>query len=196
MSLAVVVISHDKRLDKLGEVVRSILWQRPDELVIVADSARPTDWPKCGRGERWLTVAPVTMTTLDALIKRDVGWMATTSDYICYLADDHALAPGFVTAFHLRYAYKEWDILCPQRFCICENAEVPLNVGQREGYAGGHCAIYKRWVNHELPWMAGAHHPNWDVLSTQAQIAAGAKLAYADRDLLIEDLEPEREPWR
>jgi hypothetical protein len=201
VSLAVVVISHNKRLHLLPTICESILTQRPDEFVIVGDSSPPP----LPTGVRWLTVSPVTLTTVDALIKRDVGWMATKSEHVCYLSDDHALSPGFVHAFLGNYEYQgavrggpwdgPWDILCPQRWCVREGAKVALNMGQSEGYVAGHGGIYRRRVNQELPWMAGSHHRNWDVFQTQAQVAAGFRLAYAEADLSIQDLEPERSPW-
>lgn len=216
MSLAICVISHDKRIDKLERIYADILAQRPDEVLIVADTSpppwyHPPHWyPSLPPEEHprphyskpgWVSVVPVTQTTVDALIKRDVGWMATRSDYICYLADDHTLGRGFVETFRADYEYAgsarggRWDILCPQRFCMDGELRRPLNVGQAEGYVSGHAGIYGRAVNRAMPWMSGSHHRNWDLIQTHAQVAAGFVLRYATQDLFVEDLEPEAKPW-
>ena len=193
MSLAICIISHDQRRDKLEGVYRSVLFQNPDEVIITADTSEFGNW---FQGHRWLQVSPVTSTTVDALIKRDVGWMASKSDYICYLADDHTLGPGFVETFRKKYEGGDWDILCPQRFCLWGGQQISLNVGQAELYVGGHCGIYRRAVNRLLPWMAGSHLRIWDLLQTHAQTASGFRLAYANEDLRVQDMEPEAQPWR
>src|SRR5262245_15648515 len=89
--LAVVIIAGPSRLDTcLPEVVRSVVEQNPDEVLLIGDNIRTY-----GDAVRTLNVEPMTRTTIDALVKRDVGFVATTSQNICYLADDHKLAPDF-----------------------------------------------------------------------------------------------------
>ena len=185
--LAVVVISH-ARLALLPQVVGST--EGVDELLVIADGIEDAGFP-------FLNVAPITRTTIDALIKRDAGWAATTSDAVLFLSDDHRLAPGFIAAYRDRYERRDdWDILCPSRYTVRGQSIIPLNVGQAEGYVGGHAGIYRRRCAQLLPWTAGPHHLNWDLLHTHELIRKGARLVYADTDLAVEDIEPNAEPWR
>jgi hypothetical protein len=189
-SLAVVIIAGPSRVDScLPEVVRSAQEQEPDELVVIGDRLRTF-------GDlRVLNVEPLTRTTIDALVKRDVGFVATTSRNICYLADDHRLGPNFVKNFRERYADKEWDLLAPQRFTVRGQQIFNLNVGKDLNYIGGHCGIYRREILRKVPWSASRHHPNWDVWHSHDLVKAGGKLVYADIDLSVEDVEPNASPW-
>jgi hypothetical protein len=193
MSLAVVVIAHERRRETtFPRVLESVLREQPNEIVVVGD------FPVEATGVRSFIVPPITRTTIDALVKRDVGHLVTHSEHICYLSDDHALAEGFMDAYRLWSTVP--DILVPSRFCWQpvpwpSKMKTWLEVGKREGYAAGHCAIYKRWCGHALPWAASYHHPNWDVLHTRHLEKLGAHMAFADHDLAIEDLEPEARPW-
>lgn len=189
MTLAVVIIASEKRRETtFPRVLESVLREQPNEIVVVAD------FPVTATGVRSFVVPPMTRTTVDALVKRDVGALATSSEHICYLSDDHALDCGFMDAF------RRWstvpDILVPQRFCLNGVSRTWLPVGQREGYAAGHCAIYNRDFIIKLPWSASYHHPNWDVLHTMHLVKLGARISYGGQDLLVEDLEPEASPWQ
>jgi hypothetical protein len=191
-SLAVIVISH-ARLDLLSDIVQSIAIQEPDELLVVGSCIESANFSH-------LTVAPITNTTVDALIKRDAGTVATQSQYLCYLSDDHKLAPGFVQAFRERYAKGEWDILVPTRYTVRGNKIYPLPVGHPDQwtpfpYAAGHCAVFKReWIR-KLPWTAAPHHRNWDSLHSKMLVDRGARLVFAGDDLAVEDVEPNGRPW-
>ena len=192
MSLAVVVIASEKRKDTTFlPVVQSCIEQYPDQLVVVADFP----WPY---REKWrhYHVPALTRTTIDALVKRDVGWIATDTESIMYLSDDHRLGPDFIDTFKADYATLRWDILVPSRFCMRTSERVALNMGQAEGYCGGHGGIYRRRLLHYCPWSATPHHPNWDVIHTHQHVKSGARLRYAWPDLAIEDIEPGAEPWR
>ena len=191
MSLAVVVIASEKRRETtFPRVLDTVRSQSPDEVVVVAD------FPVTASGVRSLVVPAMTRTTCDALVKRDVGWMATTADHILYLTDDHALDPDFVQRYLERYAFRsDWDILVPARHCIHHMERVWLNTGRDYSYCAGHAGLFRRVLGHCLPWSATHHHPNWDVIHTHQLIAMGAKLMYAEQDLSVVDLEPEAEPW-
>ena len=189
--LAVVIIAGPNRLDTcLPEVVRSVVDQDPDEVLVVGDNIR-----SYGSVLRVLNVEPMTRTTLDALVKRDVGFVATTSRYICYLADDHKLSDGFVRTFRDHYADKDWDMLAPTRITVRGQAIYNLNVGKDMQYIGGHCGIYRRDILRKVPWSSSRHHPNWDVWHTHDLVKAGGRLRYADVDLSVEDVEPNAKPW-
>jgi hypothetical protein len=190
MSLAVVIISSAKRLNLLSTIVESVAAQNPDELLVVSDCIEDAGFP-------FFTVAPITRTTIDALIKRDAGWAATTSDAVLFLCDDHRLDPHLLDVYRTKYEPRnDWDILCPQRYTVRGHAIIPLNVGQAEGYVGGHAGIYRRRCAQLLPFTAGPHDLNWDVGHTHQLVAKGARLVYADQDLSVEDIEPGAEPWR
>jgi hypothetical protein len=190
VSLAVVIIAHEKRRETtFTTCLNSVRDQDPDEIVVVAD------FQVEAKGVRGIRVAPITRTTIDALIKRDVGWLATKATNVCFLSDDHALTGTFVNTFRREYARKEWDMLAPARFTIVGDTAVQLNMGQEHGYIGGHCGIYRRNCANLLPFTATDHHPNWDVIHTRQLKKLGANLLYAGIDLAILDLIPEDRPW-
>jgi hypothetical protein len=189
MSLAVVIIASEKRRETTFiRCLESVIAQQPDEIVVVAD------FPVGAKGVRSLVVPPMTRTTVDALVKRDVGWIATQSDSICYLCDDHRLDENFVQAFK-EYEKADWGVLVPSRLCYHNGTPVQLNVGQKEGYAGGHCAIYRRVCGFLQPWSATSHHPNWDVIHTMQLKKLGVLVGYASLGLAVEDLVSEDKPW-
>jgi hypothetical protein len=190
-TLAVVIIAGPNRLDScLPEVVRSAEEQDPDELLIVGDRVKTY-----GGRIRTLNVEPLTRSTIDALVKRDVGFVATTSANICYLADDHRLGPDFIKTFRARYVDREWDLLAPARFTTRDQSVYSLNVGKDLSYIGGHCGIYRRSILRKVPWSSSRHHPNWDVWHSHDLVKAGGKLVYADIDLAVDDIEPGAKPW-
>jgi hypothetical protein len=187
MSLAIVVIASEKRMNStFPMVMQSVLDENPDEVVCVADFHNAGPW-------RHIMVPAFTKTTLDALIKRDVGFVATQSDTVMYLSDDHALHPGFVQAF--RDHDQEWDILVPLRYTLKDGAAVKLNMGAATKYCAGHGGLFKRICGHILPWTACIPHPNWDVIHSHHLIANGLTIKYA-HDLAILDVEPGAQPWR
>lgn len=189
MTLAVVVIASEKRMNTTFPLVmESVLAEQPDEVVCVADFHCAGPW-------RHLMVPAFTKTTIDALIKRDVGWVATTSENVMYLSDDHRLAPGFVKALQYYDSTLGWDVLAPSRFCTTTDGQtVRLNMGEGTQYVAGHGGIYRRSIAPLLPWTACIPHRNWDVIHTHHLIANGARVAYANEDLAIEDIEGGT-PW-
>jgi hypothetical protein len=189
MSLAVVVIATSSRMNTTFPLVmQSVLSEQPDEIVCVADFHSVGPW-------RHIMVPAFTKTTIDALVKRDVGFVATQSDSVMYLSDDHVLTPGFVQAF--RDHEQEWDILVPLRVGEKDGRGVVLNMGEATKYCAGHAGIYKRRCGHILPWTATIPHPNWDVIHSHHLIANGLTMKYASPlgGLAIQDIEPGARPW-
>ena len=87
MKVACIIIASEKRAALVRDhVLPSAVAQPFDEIVVVADY---TDTSPLG--VRWLVVEPLLHNTIDALVKRDVGTLATTADWLCYLSDDHAV---------------------------------------------------------------------------------------------------------
>lgn len=191
--LAVVIIASERRrTTTFLRCLESALAAEPAELVVVAP------FPVEAKDVRSYVVPDITRTTIDALVKRDVGTCATTSPNICYLCDDHALSPDFGKVFEEVYAEQNWSAIVPARYCYQPGAEEKtwLSVGQDRGYIGGHCGIFRRyWVTRELPWAAGPHNRNWDFFHSQELKKRGARIAYAFQDLAVCDLEPDARPW-
>lgn len=190
MRLAVVVTAIEKRrFAPFPAVMDSILEQEPDEVVVVAD------FPWHGRsGWTHLQVAPITHSTLDGLIKRDAGWVATKSETALFLCDDHRLAPDFVKTYREKYDSLPWPYLAPQRFCMRDGQRFWLNVGEKEGYVGGHGVLVRREAGRLIPWTSTTHHPNWDLIWSKQMAAKGLLPVYAEQDLAIEDIEG-GQPW-
>jgi hypothetical protein len=186
MSLAVVVIASEKRMNSTFPLVmQSVLSEQPDEIVCVADFHSAGPW-------RHIMVPAFTKTTIDALIKRDVGFVATQSDTVMYLSDDHRLHPGFVQGYRNREDH-DWDVLVPTRFARKDEANVALNMGRATNYCAGHAGLFKRRCGHILPWTACIPHRNWDVIHSHHLIANGLTMK-SSNDLLVEDVEGGT-PW-
>lgn len=194
--IACIVIATDARQRLVWEHVwQSVRNEGFDDVIVVGDwEAHCAPINTSGYG-RYLCVAPLTRTTTDALIKRDVGTLATTADVLVYLCDDHALAPGFGAA--LRAVLDEpWDVIVPNRYTTDHNTIhsaplVPLNNGERHGYCGGHGGVFRRAVVTAAPWSTMPHHRNWDVLASGVQRERGARFCFSPRaDLAIIDLNP------
>lgn len=187
-TVACIIIAGGTREQLLDDkVLPSVLGQCFDEVVVVGQH-RP------GEGYRYLEVPALTHTTVDALVKRDVGTVATTSDILVYLSDDHALL-GPVAATLRRIAP---DIVVPARFADHpELGRVRIPNGEEGNYCAGHCGVFRRWVIQDRPWTAQPHHRNWDLLASHNQRAAGWGVHYSGDTycFAILDLQPEREPW-
>ena len=190
MTIACVVIASANRKHMVrDQVIPSVLAQPFSEIVVVADYE--TDLPF--HGLRWLVVEPLTATTIDALVKRDVGTLATTAEWIVYLCDDHAIR-------QIPERYPPGKLIgVPTRFCTVDGKHIPLNAGlegQNAPYCGGHAGLFPRAMIQRRPWSSMPHHRLWDVLSTRLLVQDGATLVGPLEDLVIEDLEPERRPWQ
>lgn len=187
-SVACVVIASERRKALVEQhVLPSVVAQPFNEVVVVAD------YPSSTPTVRWLVVEPLLRNTIDALVKRDVGTLATTSEWLCYLCDDHAVhqlpkllpdTPG---------------IGVPRRFCR-HNGIIWLNMGLNQAdpmapYCAGHAGLFHRSLIQRHPWSSMPHHKYWDLASSQLFLAEGVPLMQLD-DFVVEDLEPERAPWK
>jgi hypothetical protein len=185
-TIACIVIAGEGREKLLDELVMpSVLGQSFDEVVVVGSY-------KSGEGYRHLPVPPITRTTIDALIKRDVGTVATKSDTIVFLCDDHRLDPFFGVA--LRDVCLGHAFGVPTRITNRGPQTVYLNTGFRDGYCGGHAGVFPRSAVQLVPWSIAPHHPNWDVLHSHMLIERGYELVELP-GCLIEDVEG-KTPWR
>jgi len=151
-----------------------------------------------GEGYRYIPVPDLTKTTNDALVKRDVGALATTCDVLWYLSDDHY--PSIGTLSWLK-PDASWDVIVPCRWTMRpglkdEPTRIPLNNGEVEGYCGGHGMIVKRRIIQAHPWCEGPFDRCWDLLISQRQQAQGAKFVYKVAGIDIYDVEPNSEPWK
>ena len=191
--IACVILAGPNRQTLITEQVLPSVLAHPFAEVVVIGNYRD------GPGYRYLHVPPVTGTTVDGLIKRDTAAVATSADIIVYLCDDHRLDPAFWVDLE-SYLPEPWDLLAPSRYCIREGLRVPLNMGRKEGYVGGHGIVVRRSALRLLPWMAGLHQGDaariWDVTYSVDAQKRGARVIFAPDGVLgIEDIEPLARPW-
>jgi hypothetical protein len=187
--IACIIIATERRKAQLDRVVDSACGQGFDEIVVVGD------WDYDGAWWRFLNVAPLTRSTTDALIKRDVGTLAVKAEVLVYLCDDHTLGLHFGAALR-DVLHEPWDVIVPNRYTYNNGDLIPLNGGERDGYCPGHAGVFRRHVVTAKPWSAHAHHRNWDVLISVEQQQRGARFVWKPRDeLCIRDIEPENHPW-
>ena len=184
MKIACVLIVTANRVAKVRDIVLpSVLKAAFDEVLWVGDGFE-------GDGYRFLAVPKITGTTVDALVKRDTGTLATDASHIFYLCDDHALT-------HFDRDAAEADIYIPQRWCWRDGQRQTLNSGAESGYCGGHAGLFSRDIIMRQPWSTMPHHPNWDLLASSVQASMYPPPLIRTGDMIVvEDLEPEREPWR
>ena len=149
-----------------------------------------------GDGYRFLNVPPLTRSTTDALVKRDVGTLATTADWVFYLCDDHA-----VRTLTLPIPDDQFDVCVPGR--VSQHHQlglVRLNMGMdandpNRPYCGGHAGLFRRSLIQQRPWTAMPHDRLWDLRASQIQVAMGARFVESDA-IVVQDLEPGAEPWK
>lgn len=192
-TIACVVIADGRRKELLDtKVLPSLVSQGFDEVVVVGDH-------HSGEGYRHLPVRGIFNNTLDALIKRDVGMVATDCEWVLFLCDDHALAPEFVRYLRLQQATdRRFDgttaIGVPQRFTMYEGSRIELPMGLPD-YCGGHAGVFHRSCIQDFPHCLGPWHPNWDAIRSQVHVQRGYRLVSLP-DCFIQDLEPEAHPWQ
>lgn len=191
-TIACVVIASRHRMELLdGLVLPSVLRQQFDEVVVVGDY-------HSGDGYRHLPVPPITRTTVDALVKRDVGVAATSSEWIVFLCDDHILTPNF--ADRLRFDLVDRGlgrehVGVPTRIALHPtHGPVELNTGL-PNYCGGHAGVFHRSAVQDVPWCVAPHHPNWDVYHSHMLLSRGYHLIPLP-ECIVEDVEPNATPWR
>lgn len=192
MTVACIIIGHEPRVASIREVIiPSVLAGGFDEVLWIGDGTP-------GDGYQFLPVPRVTGTTLDALMKRDAGTLATTAEFLFYLADDHAWSS---TPEQLRaLPFADHDIIVPGRWCEVGGQRIVLNMGMSGEdpnfpYCAGHGGFFRRTLIQARPWMTMPHHTYWDLLATRIQLGMGARLIADDR-VTIQDLEPQHQPWR
>jgi hypothetical protein len=187
--IACVIIATERRRAQIERVIASACNQSFNDIVVVGD------WGYDGPWQNFLRVAPLTHSTIDALVKRDVGTLSVNADVLVYLCDDHTLDPGFGKALRATLA-DPWDVIVPNRYTLHNATRYALNNGEREHYCGGHCGVYRRDIVVRQPWSAHAHHRNWDRNIAHAQLSAGARFVWSPRmELSVKDIEPEAQPW-
>lgn len=167
------------------QVLPSVVGQGFDEVVVVGDYVS-------GNGYRHIPFRPIYRNTSDAQFKRDVGTLVTSSEWLVYLCDDHALDDHFVVNFPLRF--QRGIIGVPHRVTKRNGRVIPLNMGLPE-YCGGHAGVYHRSAIQQVPWQLAPLHPNWDVLHSRMLLARGYELVPLP-DCVIVDVEPGSEPWQ
>lgn len=190
MSVACVIIASEKRHQLVKDRVLPSVLRFLHEIYVVGDFEE-------GEGYTYLPVPPLTRTTNDALVKRDVGTLATQADWVLYLSDDHALAEW--DCFHPHQATA--DIIVPKRFCTGHGGVVPLNMGldpldPNAPYCGGHAGLFRRSLIVRRPWCTMPHDRLWDLYASSIYRSMGARIVEAPSGFAVEDLEPEAEPWR
>lgn len=159
-----------------------------------------------GEGYRYLRVPDMMRNTNDALVKRDVGTVATDADILVYLSDDHALLNppqepqnSGTWATRLRYSTQLTDVFIPMRFADHPaRGRIRIPNGEEnitDLYCAGHGGAFRRNVVMARPWASMPHHRNWDLLASRMQREAGYRLAPCG-NLSILDLEPEACPWQ
>ena len=187
MTCACIIIASQKRERLLNDIIiPSVLAIPFHEVVVVGDYHR-------GAGYRYLAVPSLSGTTNDALVKRDVGTLATSAEWLFYLSDDHAVRGVGTTPWH-------WlDIGVPTRFCTVEGVRLPLNMGMNPQdpnapYCPGHAGLFNRKLIQLHPWSSQPHDRLWDLLSSRSLVAFGARLG-CQIGWEIEDMETDAKPW-
>lgn len=184
---AVVLITAGKRTKLVDDLILpSVLGQGFREVVVVGTHHE-------GAGYRYLPVPSVTGTTVDALIKRDVGAVATVSDTLLYLSDDHLLLDGWAAEWE-RWHDQPWDVLVPARYAVRDGALVPINNGchpkdPNAPYCAGHAGLFRRRVLQARPWMAAPHDLFWDLGHSRQLLRSGFTLTPVE-GLAVCDVDP------
>lgn len=190
-TIACVVIASASREALLdSDVIPSLHGQGFDEIVVVGDY-------HSGVGYRHLLVPPIWESTNDALVKRDVGTVATSSEWLVYLSDDHALDPNFCRDLRtaiLRDVMTKRSIGVPTRFTMRDDERIRLPMGLPD-YCGGHAGVFHRTAIADVPWTVGPWHPNWDAMRSQILHHRGYR--HVELPCIIEDVDdrPDARPW-
>lgn len=190
MSVACVIIAGGTRTDLLDrEVIPSVVAQGFDEILVCGEHHD-------GQGYRYLPVAALTHSTVDALVKRDAGTVGTNADWVAYLSDDHRIRPdGESWGVAVRRAdMAGLHVIVPERYAQHpEQGLIRIPNGEEGGYCAGHGGLFRREVIRNQPWCTQPHDRLWDLYASQRQQDAGYRFASAP--IAIEDMETEREPW-
>lgn len=190
MTIACVVIAGGTRAHLLdGRILPDLLRLGVFEEIVVVGEHHD------GEGYRYLPVPALTRTTVDALIKRDVGTLATTADLLCYLSDDHTIREFDRSALGGHEDLNAWGCLVPSRVSVHpKRGLVLIPNGADDGYCAGHAGLFTRAMIQAMPWTTMPHDRLWDVWASQRQQAAGYRFISSSA-VVIEDLEPQARPW-
>lgn len=186
-NLACILVTRGTRAALVdSHILPSILGQGFGEVVVVGTHHE-------GDGYRYLNVPSVTGTTVDALIKRDVGAVATAADALLYLSDDHLLLDGWAAEWE-RWHDQPWDVLVPARYAVRDGALVPINNGTHPKdphapYCAGHAGLFRRRVLRTRPWMAAPHDLFWDLGHSRQLLRSGYALTPV-AGLAVLDIDP------
>lgn len=196
ITLACAIISSAKRWPLVrDQILPQVLRESFDEIVVAGDG-------EAGTGYRFLDIPLITGTTIDALIKRDAAAVATESEYLCYLSDDHRPVPGFTQALRDYLQNHAAQVVIPARttWRQVEDGFVyyDLNSGAAEGYCGGHAGIFARSVLQQYPWACAPHDLLWDLTHSRHLQSLGVEFHYAPA-VMVEDVQhlinPDVTPW-
>ena len=185
--ISCVIIASKKRVQLLDEVILPSVLGKFEEILVVGDY-------HLGDGYKYLPVPSLTNTTIDALVKRDVGTLASRSPWIFYLSDDHAVRHTGPTP------RDPMTIGVPARYSTDAEGTIHLcNAGLDEldpnkPYCGGHAGLFSKALIAQKPWTSMPHHPNWDLFASRIQMSLGATLEPVIWQ--VEDMEPLAHPWR
>lgn len=190
--IAAVIIASRNRERLLDEhILPRVLDEQFDEVVVVGDY-------HAGSGYRYLSIPPILGTTIDALIKRDAGTVATVSPILCFFSDDHRPGEGFATILRAFVQQHSVDALIPERWTTRGENHIPLNSGAGEGYCGGHAGVFHRGVLRHAPWTTAPHHRLWDLQHSQMLRDMGFAF-HVCPEVTVEDVEhlvnPASAPW-
>lgn len=201
---AAIIVSAKRAPLVAAEILPAVLKCGPNQLLVVGEfvlKGAPQDWT-------YLHVPAMTHSTNDALVKRDVAALACTSEWIAYFSDDHKPDATFGNFMRTLKTQVPTDVFVPARYAgqpgphhgdrlnNGEASEYIPNVDQAIGhYCGGHAGVYRLSLIQRMPWTAGPHHREWDLLQSRRHMDAGAKYCWTDQ-LKVWDIEPRAEPWR
>lgn len=193
MNWTAALIVSEKRMPLVAEkILPAVRACHPTQLLVVGDYLQ-------GNGYTYLPVPPLTHSTTDALVKRDVAALACTTNWIAYFSDDHLPANDFGEQLD-RLPLTKYDVFVPARYASQEGHEGErLNMGEPT-YCGGHAGLFRRSLIQEMPWSAGPHDRLWDLLNSQRHQQAGARYHWEPADesqvkLRVFDVEPGASPW-
>lgn len=189
--IACIVVAGGKRRNLLNlTILPALVAEGFDDLLVVGEHRADDRW-------RYFHVPDLTKTTNDALVKRDIGTLATEADILVYLSDDHMVLPGFAEELRDMIArpIAEWDVLVPSRWSDHpQDGRIRIPNGEENKYCAGHGGVFRRRVVTRRPWTTYPHHRLWDLLISHQQLSDGVRYLCYPR-LRILDCEPEAQPW-
>ena len=180
-------------------ILRQVLLPRVCNNPLVDEVIVAGEWHDPGIGDRWRYVPcdSVNYDCTDALMQRQVGAEASSSNLLVFLHDDHVPGEDFFVNLVNHYGSAgNWDVLVPERRTFRDHLDIMLNNGREEGYVMGHACVMRREMWKDAPWTDAPAVYTWDVGYT---IVLRAKLATIKwvHDLAVYDAEAAlgARPW-